>query len=223
MQTEPVSLKWANFLLPNKQALYDTLVEKKMHLPKFESKACNAEYLLRCMRGEVFTIKEDQIKVCHMKRKASKAVLITILRELAKMDLGFDILSPPNKQWLLDCIHALCPEHDIFKNPAIDGITRELPKGKTYLLKELFVNCLFLLSPLQCLLIVALTDHFLRNRGFLQELPVPFKRPRGKGLFKKTKSERKKKDRNRALNAAENVRRPRDAWRRKRRVESHTF
>jgi hypothetical protein len=38
--------------------------------------------------------------------------------------------------------------------------------------------------------LINLSPSIFSDRGFLQELPVPFKRPRGKGLFKKTKSER---------------------------------
>jgi hypothetical protein len=203
MQTEPIDIRWANFLLPNKQALYDILLERKFHLPKFESKACTVEYLISYMKGVIFTIKQEQIKVCHMKRKASKAVLIGILRELAKVDLGFDILNPPDKQWLKECIYSLCPEHDIFKNPAIDGITRDLPKGCFSFF--VFQNTHFLILDFVSFLLFCLTrcHDVAKCAGFLEKLPVPFKRPKGRGLFKKNRAERKKEERNRALRAAD--------------------
>jgi hypothetical protein len=111
MEKEPVDIRWANFLLPNKQAVYDKLLEDKLFLPKIESKACTNEYIMRVATGKVFRLSSNQIGVCNVKRKCSKAELISILEK----DLGFDLINPPDKSWLISCIHALRPSHGIFK------------------------------------------------------------------------------------------------------------
>jgi hypothetical protein len=121
MESEHVNIKWANFLLPNKRAFYDHLIEKHFFLPKFESKACSSEYLMRCARKEIFTINDNQITVYHLKRKATKAELITILSELPRMDLGFDITNPPDKEFLQYPHHMQCSTED--------AVIRDLPKG----------------------------------------------------------------------------------------------
>ena len=72
------------------------------------------------------------MKVDFSLRKTSKAELIQILQSLTpNIPLGFDELHPPEHDWLINCIHTLKSDHNIFEfvEAKIEEPTREIDYG----------------------------------------------------------------------------------------------
>jgi len=118
---EQKNLYELNALLPNKEALYDILSDKfSLVLPNIQSRACSIDYLLKCSRFDVYTIKQEHYRVYNrkLKQKRTTSELIELLEKLAPgKPLGFDAFAPPNKLWLINVIYSLKSEHPIFVLP----------------------------------------------------------------------------------------------------------
>jgi len=118
-----------NKFIKNQKGLYDILVNQKgLYLPNLETKAITDKYLIGVLKGEFFRIERT---ACKVPPKPTKRVsvpdLIEILEKLSQKTLGFDVLTPPNKEWLVSVIYALDANHDLFA-PIHAKEMREIPK-----------------------------------------------------------------------------------------------
>ena len=101
--------------IPNQRAFYDILSDfKGYYLPDWQSKAITEAYLLQVAKQQVFTLKKEDLKIGSLCRKAQIPDLMNILGENTELPLGFGKDSRPNKKWLVNCLHTVCPQHSLF-------------------------------------------------------------------------------------------------------------
>jgi len=111
-------LQRLNAYFPNKQALYEYLtVRKGYYLPDFANNKCVTEaYLLKVLKNQVFTIPNVQIHPARLMGKAKKIELFNAINEQVEADLGFDEDTLADKQWLINVLKSLAPNHQFFKH-----------------------------------------------------------------------------------------------------------
>ena len=127
-----LTLTELNELFPSKESIFNTLIEIGYSLPHKNIMKMTAEYLFKVFANEVFTIRRKELKVGFSLSKTSKAELIQILQSLTpNIPLGFDELHPPEHDWLINCIHTLKADHNIFEfvEAKIEEPTREIDYG----------------------------------------------------------------------------------------------
>ena len=124
-----MTLSELNELFPSKASIYNTLIEIGYSLPCQDKSKMTSEYLFKVFNNIVFTIRRKEMKFGFSFRKTSKAELIQILDNLTpNCQLGFDELHPPDRDWLINCIYTLKPDHNIFEfeEHKIEEPTREI-------------------------------------------------------------------------------------------------
>lgn len=94
------NIAYLNALIPNKEFLYNFLIETKgYYLPNFLTRCITSEYLMRVMKNEVFTIKRDKIQIAILNKKVTKLEIYDALTSVIKeKDIGFDPVSFPDKE-----------------------------------------------------------------------------------------------------------------------------
>ena len=129
---EQFDINYLNTLFRNNEELKSYLEHaKKIILPSAKDKGCTTNYLLKVAKDEVFTLNREQYRHYTGKlfMKAKKAELSTYLSELiGDKPTGFTDDSLPAKEWLVDCIYSLDPNHPIF-GITQNKVVRDLPKG----------------------------------------------------------------------------------------------
>lgn len=132
MQLTDVSVNKLALLLPNKSCLYRFLVrDLGYYLPKESSKAIREAYLLGVLRGEFYSLKNNEKKELMLKEdlSAGKSELIDELIQKVPKSMGFSLETAPNRDWLLDVLNTLDPNNRLLKgDPALD-FTRKVPEG----------------------------------------------------------------------------------------------
>jgi len=130
-QFQNVDLNTLSHYIPTKRALYDILSnEKGLYLPAYTSQAINEEYLIQVMKNEIKRFLRAEIKICYFTQSHSKREL---LEELGKAcnphKLGLTEKTMPDKEWLVNCLFHLKPDHSFFKRPTMLRIERSIPHG----------------------------------------------------------------------------------------------
>jgi len=124
-----MTISLLNKFIKNQAWLYDILQKQKGFLhTDSKSKDVTDKYLFWVLRQEIFTIMREKCSVPpKLSRRATVVDLIEILTSLTQLPLGFDCLTPPNKEWLIQAIYHLKPTHEIFQS-AKSLEMRALPK-----------------------------------------------------------------------------------------------
>jgi len=128
MSFENIGLDMLAMFAPNKETLHRIMVNKGYYLPLVSSKTCSEEYLLQCLRGQVFCLKTTALKPHFLKDdiKAIRLELYNEIKKLVKEPLGYELNELPEKGYLIDLLNSLDNGNKLFKNPVISTLTREL-------------------------------------------------------------------------------------------------
>ena len=168
METVSVDIETLNRILKNKQTLYNILTQQHgFYLPDISDRAVTDKYILSVASGEVFTIKRENVKIPFPpKKRLSVAELIDEVGKVVEgKPLGFDVLTPPSKAWLINILYSLKADHDLFVGPK-DIIKRTLPER--FFLFYIYYLFIFILSVfgriLTCL------SFQKKGEGFLKKL-----------------------------------------------------
>jgi len=124
-----IDIRQLNVFVKTNRNFYELIKEKRqLYLPDLISAYINQGCLLQLAKREVFSIPYSQVKwlVRTPMQKKTRAELVDILSSLSSKPLGFDADHAPNKEWLLNCIHSLRPNHEIFAKPE-EEIIRVVP------------------------------------------------------------------------------------------------
>ena len=115
-------------MIPNLKYFYDILTNVKgYYLPDFSNKM-NTNYLLKVANNEVFTLKQKDVRIGSLRKRVQVSDLAQALQENSELPLGFNMKDkPPAKEWFVNCLHTVCPQHPFFKKPGLP-ITRKLPE-----------------------------------------------------------------------------------------------
>lgn len=170
-----------NQFIKDKKDLYELLSTKSGYiLPRLDSKCITKIYLQGILVGQFWAPHYKQfspsrsLSLILPKRRED---LMNILKELipAEKKLGFDMFSLPDKRWLIDCIHSLSANHQIFTGREEDQavLQRQIRKGIKSQTWKLY-----------CLLPLHLEFELPAN------LPPVLMKVRRKGFFTKSKAER---------------------------------
>lgn len=117
-------------IFKNNRELKEFLEEaKKIVLPD-KMAGITTSWLMRVSRDEVFTISREKyrhykfpLRHCH-----SKMDLVKYISEEAGITLGFEGSKLPSKEWLIDCLYSIQPDHVCFRGPEKQK-TIDLPAG----------------------------------------------------------------------------------------------
>lgn len=105
---------------------------KKIVLPPI-SKRSNAiaKYLQQVARDEVLTVPQEKFRhyTGPLKRLVNKQKLNHYLIEASGMPTGFAENELPEKEYLVDCLYSIKPDHDLFKT-IDDSLAQLLPGVK---------------------------------------------------------------------------------------------
>ncbi len=131
MNFESHDINLISRFLPNKEALYRVLVQKDNYLPDLTSKACTEEYLLGVARGQLYCLKNSQLRNYQLWKdlKKTKLELYHEIKSKVEKPLGFDLNGLPDKQYLINILYSIDSENRFFNNPVISNICRTLPEG----------------------------------------------------------------------------------------------
>ena len=128
--TYEVEIHKINSLLPSKRALYDMLKYPnggfQLYLPKFKTLAVSVEWLLQIVKTKVISIKLTDVKPGQLLFRVTKWELAEKIENLGKGKLGFIGTELPEKEWLVNVLHTLKPDHRFFMSPEI-VIKRSIP------------------------------------------------------------------------------------------------
>ena len=105
-------------MLGGKMRAYAIFIQKNLYLPKYKSKTITGNYLYSLSLKEIFSVRRDQIHPAYDYQNNSKLKLFEILvNDIKKtvFQLGFDQFKLPDKQWLVDIIFYMKPNHRMFK------------------------------------------------------------------------------------------------------------
>lgn len=122
--------KYLDAFFKSNQDLKDHIERnREIVLPDVKDKGVTTKYLLKASRGDVFTISQDRYRHYRgeLQKTVTKAELQDIILTLTDKHLGFDADSLPKKDWLVDCIYSLAPEHPIFSSSRAI-LLREFPE-----------------------------------------------------------------------------------------------
>lgn len=106
-----------NSYLRNKQSVYDFLTNvQNLYLPSFESKAVTDDYLLNILQKKVFIMKREEVHPApFLKVNVGCLELIEEIKILVgERELGFDIVFPPDKFYLVNTLYSLDKNHKFF-------------------------------------------------------------------------------------------------------------
>ncbi|KAL4463836.1 hypothetical protein ABPG74_005773 [Tetrahymena malaccensis] len=115
------TLHQINQMFGSLENMYLSVEQLGYYLPDLKCSCITAYFLIRVVNGEIFSVKRSKIAPGGAKtiKNKTKIELYEILYSLAqqqeKKDLGFDLNRLPNKQYILDLIHVLKPNHSLFK------------------------------------------------------------------------------------------------------------
>lgn len=114
---ETVDIRYLNtFFKKNKDLLKFLEQTKNICLPNANDKGVTTAYLMKVVRGEVFTISKEKYKKFRGDiQNVTKAELNNWITEECGMSTGFELDLLPSKKWLLNCLYSLNPEHIIFQ------------------------------------------------------------------------------------------------------------
>jgi hypothetical protein len=129
-QMAKMSIKYANHILGSKANLYRLVQLEGWYLPKKEARCCTTNYLFMIVNGAVYRIGTADIRPYIVEKiRLPKIDLITMLETnlLRGQVLGFQPEKLPDRQWLLNVIHSLDCNNEIFTGTrTIDKIV-EIP------------------------------------------------------------------------------------------------
>lgn len=104
--------------LPKKEVLYTILKRASYNfaLPSFKSSGVTVEYLFRVAERRVFTIEKTKYRTAPkvLKKNITIDELKTELEKITDKELGFVVCKYPDREWLLNSIYSLKPDHSIF-------------------------------------------------------------------------------------------------------------
>lgn len=106
-----------NSYFQNQRSVYDFLTNiQNLYLPAIESKAISDDYLLKILRKKVFTIKRQDVHPApELRVKVGSLELIEELKDLVQeIDLGFDVVKPPDRNFLVNVLYSLNSQHKFF-------------------------------------------------------------------------------------------------------------
>ncbi|CAD8204156.1 unnamed protein product [Paramecium pentaurelia] len=108
----------ANQLIPSLKSAYYGLVLQGKYLPKQNSSIITSEYLLGVLFETYYVSQIDEINIGVLLKPIKKVELI---EELIKIQMngqkwGIDVKHTPNKEWIVNVLKTLKPDHYIFKN-----------------------------------------------------------------------------------------------------------
>jgi len=116
---EEVTLSSLNKMLGNVQNFYLALVDQGWSLPKFNRNCITFQYLWNVFTGACFRIKRANVKKGFIFKKISKKELFEIVN-LQVPHLGFSNEKIPEKDWLIDILYTIHPNHEIFEKAKND-------------------------------------------------------------------------------------------------------
>jgi len=125
------SLEQLAQFVPTKGALYRIMVlSQKYFLPAENSKVITEDYLVGILKGEYFSIKQDQKRELFLKDDfaAGRLELIEEISKKTDKKLGFSINNSPDRNWLLDVLNTLDPDNKLLKGDPSLMFTRKLPE-----------------------------------------------------------------------------------------------
>ncbi|CAD8188429.1 unnamed protein product [Paramecium pentaurelia] len=122
----------ANEVVGSLESMYNALVIKNYYLPEFNSLAITCEYLLNVALNKCFRIKISQIKIGQILKKVPKLKLFQELDmklQGKKINIGFTIDKLPDKKWLINVLHTLDQNNEVFKyfveHDKVIGLTKD--------------------------------------------------------------------------------------------------
>ena len=112
-----MGLKEINNMFGRMDNFYYSVLQLGYYLPKLGSSTVTSDYLLGVVKGNYFCPKNSEIclggaSTVKMRSKVQLyELLLPILEKKTTLELGFDLSKLPNKQFLLDLIYLINPEH----------------------------------------------------------------------------------------------------------------
>ena len=107
-----------NKMLGNVQNFYYSLLNEGWFLPLFDRNCITFDYLWNVFLGKYFRIKRNEIKQGILFKNITKTQLLQALN--SKIDnLGFDTQKIPEKQWMINVLFTVNPNHEIFEKTKI--------------------------------------------------------------------------------------------------------
>jgi len=166
IKMDEININVANYLIPDKESFYVHLTHDSGYaLPAFESRCISRDYLEGISQGRFYCLKYPNFSPMRLLKPLipkKKGELHQILMKLIPLntELGFDFQRLPDKKWLLDMIHSLKPDHEIFVGHQADknafSISRKIPLGRKccifillFIFNDQSGNCLQI-YPLLC-------------------------------------------------------------------------
>ena len=125
-----INIDYLNRYIKNKSSFYDILSQQMGYfLPDQKSRCVTDSYLLNVATKKILIIKRDEMKMPPpLKMHLSINELIEILSSKCQgNELGFDTLTPPNKDWLISMLFHLAPQHEMFTGNFNENPFRDFP------------------------------------------------------------------------------------------------
>ncbi|CAD8073415.1 unnamed protein product [Paramecium sonneborni] len=112
-----LSRQQANQFIPSLESAYYGLVLQGKYLPKLNSSIITSEYLLGVLFESYYVPQVEEINIGVLLKPIKKLELID---ELLKIQMngqkwGIDLKHTPNKEWIVNVLKTLKPDHFIFK------------------------------------------------------------------------------------------------------------
>ncbi len=113
--TMPIS--YANSILGSKENFYRMVSSQGWYLPHISSKAITIPYLMKVVEGTCFKVRVSEVRHFIVDRKKWKKLdLFLFLRDthLSNVTTGWDLLHLPDRIFLLNILHTVDPNHEVF-------------------------------------------------------------------------------------------------------------
>ncbi len=125
-----IPISYANLLLANRENLYRMVSAEGWFLPESESKAVTVNYLLGVSSGKFFRIRVSEVHHYPAEKKTWKKLDLFIYLSdvhLRSVNLGFDYLHLPDRNYLLSILYTLEPTHEVFSGLGLSEKVVEVP------------------------------------------------------------------------------------------------